>query len=56
MKHGRPLPDEAWEAEDGWRRCHSQMVWQAIQAVLTLAVVDDIWHQDTCRGSPFTVR
>lgn len=68
MKHGRPERrrlveshcGKYWESTAdmyGWRRCHSQMVWQAIQAILYVACLDEAferytWFLDTEAGTP----
>lgn len=51
MKNGRPnrSPWDVLDAEEdflvgGWRRCHAQMVWQAMQAVVTVAAVKSVVH------------
>jgi hypothetical protein len=34
------------EMEQEFRRCHSQMVWQAIQAVVAIAVADEMAREE----------
>lgn len=71
MRHGRPWPggmefpiDDPYPNEArytllyGWRRCHSQMVWQAIQAVLGAVCANHIlnlrrrdWQHDAADAS-----
>lgn len=53
MKHRRPTWDTDIKSEwavGGWRRCHSQLVWNAIGLLVGLSVLERAWEESTCRG------